>query len=293
MVEIDKLILGDNQFFGVNHMSQEKGKQTLDQFKDIGEIKRILYYSMDKGVKGVFFSTHPKIYEICDMMRADDKLKNNYNIYVNVPYIVKYVSMVTEMGIGETIKKVIRENQKGKIAYVLKTAGNVLTLDHMGIIKRLIDAELSPFHGLKVKAVFLHNTLCDLALAYEMGDIFRMFDEYIRREYKAIPGYGTLNYPQFSAFLNEIGLNNSLIMTGVNKLGFLMNPNREECENSIMKKEHTVLGMATLASGRLKPKEAYEYIADLGLEHLIVGLSSKKHADETFGMIQEYVLKER
>lgn len=292
-MNIDRLILGDNQFFGVNHMSQEKGKQTLDQFKDIKEIKRILDYSMDKGVKGVFFSTHPKIYEICDMMRQDKRLREHYNIYVNVPYIVKYVSMVTEMGIGETIKKVIRENKRGKASYVFKTFANVVTLDHMGVIKRLIDAELAPFHGLNVKSVFLHNTLCDLVLAYEMGDVFCMFDQYIRQEYKAIPGYGTLNYPQLANFLNEVGLRNSLVMTGVNKLGFLMNPNKETCEKEILKKEHVILGMATLASGRLEPQEAYEYIAGLGIENLIVGLSSKKHADETFGIIQELVLKER
>ena len=182
MIEIDRLILGDNQFFGVNHMSQEKGKNTLEQFKDINEIRRILYYSMEKGVKAVFFSTHPKIYEICDMIRNDDKLKSNYSIYVNVPYIVKYVSMVTEIGISNTVKKVLEGNKKNKFLYALKSSINLLTLDHIGIMKRLIDAEMAPFYGLKVKSIFLHNTLCDLILGYEMDDIILEFDRYIRKE---------------------------------------------------------------------------------------------------------------
>ena len=44
MVDIDQVILGDNQFFGVNHMSQDKGRATYEQFKDLNEIRRILKY---------------------------------------------------------------------------------------------------------------------------------------------------------------------------------------------------------------------------------------------------------
>ena len=61
MIDIDQIILGDNQFFGVNHKSQDKGRQTYEQFKDTSEIKKIIYTAMDYGVKGVFFSTHPAV----------------------------------------------------------------------------------------------------------------------------------------------------------------------------------------------------------------------------------------
>jgi hypothetical protein len=54
-VNIDNVILGDNQFFGVNHMSEEKGRQTRERFKDIVEIKKIMYIALDLGVTGAFF----------------------------------------------------------------------------------------------------------------------------------------------------------------------------------------------------------------------------------------------
>lgn len=292
MVNIDRVILGDNQFFGVNHMSQDKGRATYEQFKDLNEIKRILRYGLSKGVRGVMFSTHPSIYEICDMIRADEELKNNLNIYVNVPYIIKYVSMVTEMGMYNTIKTVLRgKNGKGKTKFVLETGANVLTLNHLGILERLVDVELAPFYDLNVKAVFLHNALCDLILGYDMKEVAVAFDKYVRKRYHAIPAFGTLNFSAFSKFLDDCGLQNSLVMTAVNKKGFLMNPSRDQVVSDIAQSSHTVLAMATLASGRLLPEEAYSYLAETAVKNVVVGLSSQKHADETFGIIQKYILE--
>ncbi len=292
MVDIDQVILGDNQFFGVNHMSQDKGRATYEQFKDLNEIRRILKYGLSKGVNGVMFSTHPSIYEICDMIRADDELKNKLNVYVNVPYIIKYVSMVTEMGMYNTIKTVLKgKSGKGKTKFVLEIGANLLTLNHLGILERLIDVELAPFHDLNIKAVFLHNALCDLILGYDMKEVAVTFDKYVRKRYHAIPAYGTLNFSAFSRFLDDCGLQNSLVMTAVNKKGFLMNPSRDEVVHDIAKSDHTVLAMATLASGRILPEEAYSYIAETAVKNVVVGLSSKKHADETFGIIQKYILE--
>lgn len=292
MIQIDQVILGDNQFFGVNHMSQDKGKATYEQFKDLKEIKRILNYALDKGVTGVMFSTHPSIGEICNMIRSDKRLRENLNIYVNVPYIIKYVSMVTEMGIFNTIKNTLAsQKDRGRVKFLSKTFLNLLTLNHMGILERLIDVELAPFHGLNIKAVFLHNALCDLALGYDMKDVIKGFDNYIRKEYNAIPAYGTLNYSAFSDFLSEIGLDQSLIMTSVNKKGFLMNPARDKVTYDIAKDKHTVLAMATLASGSILPEEAYKYISETSVKHVVVGLSSEKHADETFSVIKKYILE--
>lgn len=292
MIDIDQVILGDNQFFGVNHMSQDKGRATYEQFKDLNEIKRILRYGMSKGVKGVMFSTHPSIYQICDMIRADEELKNNLNIYVNVPYIIKYVSMVTEMGMYNTIKTMLKgKSGKGKAKFLLETGANVLTLNHLGVLERLIDVELAPFYDLNVKAVFLHNALCDLILGYDMKEVAIAFDKYVRKRYHAIPAYGTLNFSAFAKFLDDCGLQNSLVMTAVNKKGFLMNPSRDQVIQDIAQTGHTVLAMATLASGRLLPEEAYSYLAETAVKNVVVGLSSQKHADETFGIIQKYILE--
>ena len=47
--------------------------------------------------------------------------------------------------------------------------------------------------------------------------------------------------------------------------------------------------MATLASGYLKPKEAFEYIFSLPkIKSVVVGVSTKQHAKETFEMLKSH-----
>lgn len=64
-VQIDRVILGDNQFFGVNHMSQEKGRESFNRFRDIGEIKKVLYMAMDNGIHGVMFNPSGNLSNYC------------------------------------------------------------------------------------------------------------------------------------------------------------------------------------------------------------------------------------
>jgi hypothetical protein len=54
------------------------------------------------------------------------------------------------------------------------------------------------------------------------------------------------------------------LATPFNKVGFLMNPSRTECEKaSADLSEPTVIAMSILAAGYLKPKEAINYLQSL------------------------------
>lgn len=290
MPDIDKVILGDNQFFGVNHLSEQRGMETREKFKDIEEIRKIMHVAMDYGATGVFFSTHPDIYQITEMMRNDEKIKNHFNIYVNVPYIMKYVSMFNTLGPMGTIEHVLGgTGATQKLKLFSQGIGHMVSMDAMGIFNQLVDVELLPFRGLKIKAVLLHNALCDLALGYQLPHVIQSFDQHIRQTTDAIPGYGTQNYPAFCELLKKAELKNVFVMTIFNKLGFSMNPSREAYEQALKKYDNTVLAMATLASGKLKPQEAYQYLGAVGVNNVCVGLSSRKHAEETFSAIQAYI----
>ncbi len=287
---IDSVILGDNQFFGVNHMSEDIGMERYEQFKDLTEIKRIIHMAMDYGVRGVMFSTHPSVPQICEMLIKDARIRGEMNFYVNIPYILKYVRMASEMGIAGTVAHTLYgKSLLEKLKFGALSGLNALSANYLGMVNRMIDLELAPFKGLRVKAVFLHNVLCDLIMGLNVPGVLQSFDSYIRKAYGAIPAYGTLNYPRFAQFLNNAGLNESLVMTAVNQKGFYMNPDKASYERAIAENKHTVLAMATLASGRLKPDEAYKYLfTETSVKNLVVGLSSQKHAEETFGAIRRH-----
>ncbi len=290
MIEMDEIILGDNQFFGVNHMSQDKGNESYERFKNLDEIKKTLHYAMDNGVKAVFFSTHPAIYQITEMIREDPVLKKEISIYVNVPYIMKYVQMLNEMGSVQTIKTILKGSTLIRnIRNFAKAGFNAATGKFLNISNFLVDIELLPFKDLNVKAVFLHNGLVDLALGYKLHDVLTSFYAHVRNIAGAIPGFGTINFPNLESQLERAGIDEAIVMTAVNKKGFLMNPGRDETVKAIEKSRHTILAMATLASGSIAPEEAYEYLFSIqNIRSVVVGLSSRKHADETFKLLRRY-----
>jgi hypothetical protein len=87
----------------------------------------------------------------------------------------------------------------------------------------------------------------------------------------------------------NINLEETVIAAPFNKIGFQMNPSREECEKVLadMPKPN-VLAISILAAGYLKPKEAIDYIANLpNIKGVAVGVSKESHAYETFKLIRE------
>ncbi len=291
--DIEQIILGDNQFWGVNHASQDKGRETGERFRDVQEIQKMLHLALDNGVTGVMLSTHPMIYEITDMMRHDARLKNGMRIYVNLPYIFKYIRMASESGIVQSLKNTLGgQGPFGSLLFLLKSTRGVLTGDYLSLTNRLVDIELNPFHGLNVKAIFLHNALTDLALAYGMSEVLTNFYYYVKKKHGAIPAFGTLNLPALDKMFTASSMPPTLIMAAVNKNGFLMNPSRQECEKTIAETKHTILAMGTLASGTLKPNEAYAYLSSLPkINHVVIGASTKEHAEETFSVVRKYLTR--
>ena len=58
---MDRIFFGDNQFFGVNHMSEEKARQQQMRFQDLDAIMAVLRSAYDAGVTGFMCTTHERI----------------------------------------------------------------------------------------------------------------------------------------------------------------------------------------------------------------------------------------
>ena len=66
MEKIDNIIFGDNQFFGINHMSQEKAQQLSEIFYDINNIFRVYDLAFKNGIKAVMLNSTDRAKDICD-----------------------------------------------------------------------------------------------------------------------------------------------------------------------------------------------------------------------------------
>ncbi|HEY5122572.1 MAG TPA: hypothetical protein VIK14_02430 [Ignavibacteria bacterium] len=285
---MDKVIFGDNQFFAVNHLSDEKSREQAIRFKDDDAIIRVLDQAMETGINTFMCTTHDRIANICEHMRSNPEKYKNFNIFPGMPYAHKYANAVTDLGIIGTIKQYVPGNifstfTKGGVAYLRK--------DFIGLMELLIDAELKMFKGINTPVIFIQNVVVDMVLGLKMLEVFKAYDSYIRDKYKAEPGYITMNMPALLDALNSVGIKNPIICSSINKLGFRMSGGKNLYEKYLTEKTFRPMAMQVLAAGALKPKEAIEYIGKFPkIEAVLFGASSRSHILETKELIEKHLL---
>jgi len=284
---MDKILFGDNQFFAVNHVSDEKSRAQSIQFKEDAAIIKILDQAIDVGINTFMCTTHERIANICNYIRLNPKKYQNFNIYPCMPYAHKYANAVTELGIMGTIKNYIPGSIFGTFA---KGGFALMSKDFIKLMELLIDAEMKMFKDLNTPVIFIQNVIVDMILGLKMYDIFKSYDQYIRTKYNAEPGYITLNMPLLLDSLNSVGIMNPIICSSINKIGFRMSGGVEIYEKYLSEKQFRPIAMQVLASGALHPSEAIEYLGKFpNIESVLFGASTKSHIQETKMLINKHL----
>jgi hypothetical protein len=283
---MERILFGDNQFFAVNHISDEKSRAQSMKFKNDEAIIKTLDYAIDANINTFMCTTHDRIVNICDFIRSHPEKYSNFKICPCMPYAHKYANAVTELGIAGTIKQYVPGNIfgslfKGGVAYLSK--------DYLSIMELMIDAEMKMFRNINTPVIFLQNVITDLLLGLGMVDFLKAFHEYIAKKYNAEAGFITMNMPKLLTMLEGVGITNPIICSSINKVGFRMSGGKEAYEQVLRTKKVRAIAMQVLAAGAIPAKEAIEYVCGLpNVESILFGASSRGNIQETAKLIREY-----
>lgn len=291
MEKIDNIIFGDNQFFGINHRSQDKAEELLKKFSSLNSILKVYDDAFDCGIKAVMLNSNSRAEEICQYFRDHSDKYGDIAWYPSVPYPHKYADMVNELGIFPAINEVLfKGGSAGSVFSMIgKGATAILTKDAMRLMEMLLDVEFKIYRGLNVKVFFLLNPITDLLLGYGIKDVFEHYCDYVRKKYKVIPGFITLNMPYLKKKLEEWGIDEVVICSTINKAGASMFPSKEEYEKVIAANDpskYQLMAMSPLAAGAISPAESFEYINSLNLQSVVFGASSKAHIQSSCNLIK-------
>ncbi len=288
---MDRIIFGDNQFFGINHMSEEKAQAQSERFKDINAIIQVIDTAYDCGIHAFMFNTHDRVAELCDHFRANPGKYSDLRLYPSMPYAHKYANAVNEKGIIGALNDFVFADRSAAQALgtLARGAVSIVSQDMVKVMKLLVDAEMRMFKGLNVRAVFLQNIVTDLLLGLGAKTVFVEFANHIRSIYGVEPAFNTMNLPQLVDFLLDCGIENPIVCSSINKIGYLMNPDRTSYEDAIRTKPFRPMAMSILASGAVSPEEAVEYVASQkNIRSIVFGASSKAHIKETKDIIDQH-----
>jgi hypothetical protein len=283
---MDRVLFGDNQFFGVNHMSEEKARSQAMRFQDLQAVIDVLDAAYQEGIRTFMCTTHDRVAEICDYFRANRDKYPDYRFYPCMPYAHKYANAATEHGMVGALRKFLPED--GAIGAMFRGGVALASKDIEVILQLLVDAEMKMFDGLSTPVIFMQNVITDLLLGLGMKDALRIFAEHVRKKYGAEPGFITMNMPKLLDVLEEVGIDNPIVCANINKIGFRMCGGVEVYEKTIATRRFRPVAMSVLASGALSPREAIEYVcAQPKIESIVFGASSRGNIRQTKALIDE------
>jgi len=292
--EIDRYLLGDNPFIGVDHLSQERARERL-KWIDTDRIVEVIDTAFASGAQGLLFSTHPIMYDALKRIKARSD-SPAFGLYPLLPYAQSYVRTATEKGIIGLAQEVLsRLSWRARAKALAGGALSLASIDPKGILVRYIDAELDILSrnapdGATLKSVFLHEILTDLGTSFQAAELIQAYANHILDNYCVKPGFATRNFPKFVGFATASGLrlDQIVILTPFNSAGFQMNPSREACEQTLAQlPDANMIAMSILASGYLRLNDALEYIAkQKAIRSFVVGVSTQAHARETFSQMR-------
>lgn len=281
---MQRVILGDNQFFGINHMSEERARAQQIRFQDTNNIIRVLDIAYEEGVRAFMCTTHARVQEICTHVRQHPDRYSSFEFYPCMPYAHKYADAVTEAGMLGALRRFMPSNRM--VAGVLRGGVAVASKDFEQIARLLIAAEMKMFEGLYTPVIFLQNVVTDLLLGLGAVDGLRIFYDIIADEYGAEPGFITMNAPALLPALEKLGIENPIVCCNVNKIGFRMCGGRRLYEETLAQRPVRTVAMSVLASGAVPPEEALEYVCSQeGIDAIVFGASSRAHIRQTVALI--------
>lgn len=298
MTEHKLLLVGDNPFHGISHLSQERSRLRDKSINTIDYAANIVSTSLNNGAEGFMFSVSETTLSILNKLK-DNKEFENIKLYAIVPYAYEYVRLATQVGgipgLGKKIaKQIISSMNFHAMAAGLK---GILFMDPNALLKTYIyheRARIKAAIGKKaiLESIMLHEIITEMALAFNLDWFFKSYIEFLNK-LKLKPGFETRNFPFLVQKFKEwnIDFNGLQFATAFNKMGFQMNPNQTACEQALKDASGSnVIVMSILASGYLKPSEAAEYIKTLpNVTGVVVGISKEHQAKETFQQLSFYL----
>ncbi|HEX4130061.1 MAG TPA: hypothetical protein VHZ24_08455 [Pirellulales bacterium] len=284
---MDRLLFGDNQFFGVNHASEEKARAQSMRFQDIRAVIEVIDAAYDEGVNTFMCTTHDRIAGVCDHVRSDPQRYADFKFFPCMPYAHKYANAVTEHGMLGAVRRFLPDG--GLLDTAMRGGMALAKKDIEGITTLIIDAEMKMFAGLETPVIFLQNVVVDLLLGLGFNEAFRMFANHVRSRYHAEPGFITMNMPKLLDALESVGIENPIVCSNINKLGFRMCGGFGAYTEALRRRKFRAIAMSVFASGAISAREAVQWVCEQpNIESIVFGASSRNNIRSTRELVDQY-----
>lgn len=289
------LLVGDNPFHGISHLSQERSRARDRRIDSVDYAAELVRISCENGADGFMFTVSETTLSILKTLRESGAIRN-MELYAIVPYSYEYVRMATQTGgVSGLAKKIGKQIAlSGNVRGILMGLKGIAFTDLGALLKTYVTYEVSRIKSAagneaRLNSILLHEVVTEMALAYGLDWLFKGYIDFMINM-GINPGFETRNFAFLVRKFKEwhIDFRDCVIATPFNKAGFQMNPSKTACEEALGSiADSKVVAMSVLAAGYIKPVDAFEYLRSLSnISGVVVGVSKESQARETFGLIR-------
>jgi hypothetical protein len=302
---VNKLILiGDNPFHGVSHLSRERSLLRTGNILDPKHAAELVIASINNGANGFTFTVSKTTLSIlCELNK--ENFSNKIALYPLMPNVNEFVRTAGATGGLPGLAKDIAKKMSSVMDFQLLGNGirGVICNDPKSLVKAYLKYEYIQLQNIVEKSrklcitsIMLHEIVTDMALALDMEWLFRAHIE-LMTKLKLQPGFETRNLPYFVKQFKkwQIDFKGVVIEAPFNSIGFQMCPSKIDCENAIKNAPGSeIIAFSILAAGYVKLSQALDYINALsGINGVAIGISNEKQAKETFQLTAKRFAQEK
>lgn len=290
------LLVGDNPFHGISHLSQERARIRSATATDPKYAFQLVRLSVQNGADGFMFSVDETTLSILRMI-ADESDAKCLRLYALTPYAFEYVRAATHagtMGLASRVAKQVLLS--GNHRAVIATLRGLAMADLSALLEGFLSYEISRIRSSigkcgSLESLLLHELVTDLCLSLDLEDLFVSFIDFVSSA-GTKPGFETRNFTYLTRKFVEWGIDfrRVVIAAPFNKRGFQMTPSREDCEEALtVLPAANVIAVSVLAAGYLDVREALTYINGIKdrLIGLVIGVSSERQCAESFALARQ------
>jgi hypothetical protein len=287
------LLVGDNPFHGISHLSQEQAR-TRGNSSNPEYAANLVATALENDATGFMFSVSETTLSILQKLHEMDGDKRP-GLYALVPYAFEYVRVATQIGIPGLAKRFAKQiTFSGNVKAIGTGLKGVIRMDPTSLLKTYLSYEISRIKSAagkqaNLESLLLHEVITDMSLALNLDWLIKSYVEFmLKLDIK--PGFNTRNFAYLVKKLDEWNIRSRdvVIAAPFNKMGFQMDPSKTECEKALKSLDAAnVIAISILAAGYLKPPEAIKYIQSLpNILGVAAGISKEQHAQETFRLFK-------
>ena len=86
-----EILLGDNPFFGIDHLSQEKARKRMTVLTGYEKISDVMEFVSNLGVKGFVVSTHPQLKYLIKHIKENTNLLEKFDFYPILDFYTRFL----------------------------------------------------------------------------------------------------------------------------------------------------------------------------------------------------------